>query len=89
MTPQKQWVFRYTWLSSDGDQGIRFGRYEREIVSARGNDYREFFAGFNWFIYGHKLKWQTGLQFTTMDDDSNSGGAYDGWGATTALRLSW
>lgn len=89
MTPKTQWVFRYTWLSSEGDNGIRFGRYEREIESGRGNEYRELFAGFNWFYYGHKLKWQTGLQFTNMDDDANDGGEYDGWGVTTSLRISW
>jgi phosphate-selective porin OprO/OprP len=89
MTPEKQWVMRYTWLSSDDDNGIRFGRYEKEIESGRGDRYGEIFAGFNWYFYGHKLKWQTGLQYTTMDDDAGDGGGYDGWGATTALRVSW
>ena len=89
MRPDRQWVLRYTWLGSEDDNGIRFGRYEREIESGRGNRYRELFAGFNWFIYGHKLKWQTGLQYTTMDDDANDGGEYEGWGVSTAVRISW
>jgi phosphate-selective porin OprO/OprP len=84
-----QWVLRYTWLRSDDVNGIRLGRYENEIVDGTGNEYREGFAGFNWFFYGHKLKWQTGLQFTTMVDDSDTGGNYDGWGVITGLRISW
>jgi phosphate-selective porin OprO/OprP len=89
MTEQVQWVLRYTYLSSDEQNGIRFGRYESKVDSERGDEYREFFAGFNWFFYGHKLKWQTGLQVTTMRDDAQDGGEYDGWGVTTGLRISW
>jgi len=63
--------------------------YEDEIVVGNGNEYREGFAGFNWFFYGHKLKWQTGLQFTSMVDDSDTGGNYDGWGVITGLRIYW
>ena len=58
-------------------------------VAGRGDEYRELFAGFNWFFYGHKLKWQTGLQFTEMDDSDLGDGEYDGWGFTTGLRISW
>jgi phosphate-selective porin OprO/OprP len=41
------------------------------------------------FFYGHKLKWQTGLQYTRMDDEADDGGEYDGWGITTGLRIYW
>ncbi len=84
-----QWVLRYTYLDSDGDNGLRLGRYENEIVSGRGDEYHEFYAGVNVFFYGHKLKWQTGLQYTTMDDAADDGGEYDGWGLTTGLRVYW
>ena len=89
VSPHWQLVLRYTWLRSDEDGGVRFGRYERELVDVRGDRYREVFAGLNWYLYGHKLKWQTGLQKTRMDDATDSGGDYDGWGFTTGLRLSW
>ncbi len=84
-----QWVFRYTYLRSDDDNGLRLGRYENEIVSGRGDEYNEAYAGLNLFFYGHKLKWQTGLQYATMDDDPDDGGEYDGWGITTGLRIYW
>lgn len=88
-TQHLQAVLRYSYISSKDDNGIRLGRYENEVVSGRGDDYREFYTGFNVFLYGHKLKWQTGLQYTIMDDSADDGGEYDGWGVGTGLRVSW
>ncbi|MFK8043834.1 porin [Congregibacter sp.] len=88
-SPQFQAVLRYTWLESADNNGVRLGRYEREIVEERGDEYQEFYAGVNVFLYGHKLKWQSGLQFTEMQDSAGDGGAYRGWGFTTALRVFW
>ena len=84
-----QLVLRYTYLNSDGDNGLRLNRYENHAVSGRGDEYNEYFAGLNLFFYGHKLKWQSGLQYTRMDDQAKDGGEYDGWGLTTGLRLYW
>jgi phosphate-selective porin OprO/OprP len=84
-----QGVLRYTYVASNGDNGVRLGRYEDRIVEGKGNKYNEIYAGANLFFYGHKLKWQTGLQYTTMADSADDGGEYQGWGLTTGLRLSW
>lgn len=84
-----QAVFRYTYIDSNGAKGIRLGRYENAIVSGRSDEYNEFYAGLNWFIYGHKLKIQSGVQYTVANDSTNSGGNYDGWGVTLGLRTSW
>ena len=89
MTPRQQAVFRFTWIHSDDDNGIRVGRYENEIISGRGDEYREWFAGFNWFFYGHKLKWQNGLQYTEMDDNDGGDGEYQGWGFASVVRIYW
>jgi phosphate-selective porin OprO/OprP len=85
----QQVVLRYTYLHSSDDNGLKLGRYEREIVSGKGNRYNEFYLGYNVFIYGHKLKWQTGLQYTQMKDDADDGGEYQGWGLTSGLRMYW
>jgi phosphate-selective porin OprO/OprP len=85
----QQVVLRYTYLDSSDDNGLRLGRYEREIVSDKGNRYNELYLGYNVFIYGHKLKWQTGLQYTKMEDDADDSGEYQGWGLTTGLRIYW
>lgn len=55
----------------------------KKKVTSRGTEYIKNYSGFNIFFYGHKLKWQTGIQHTIMADS-----AHDGWGVTTGLRLS-
>ncbi len=82
-------VARYTYVEGSGERSVRFGRYEREIADGRGNQYSEGYAGINVYIYGHKLKWQSGLQYADMRDKTNSGGNYHGWGLTTGLKLYW
>lgn len=80
---------RYAYVNSSEDNGLGLGRYEKDIVSGKGNELHEFFLGLNTYIYGHKLKWQNGIQYTDMTDDAADGGSYDGWGLTSAVRISW
>jgi len=93
-----QWVARYTYLNSAEDNGVRLGRYESKVVDEhgessvageRGNKYQEIYGGVNWYLNGHKLKIQAGLQYAKMEDDANDGGAYDGWNFTVAMRSYW
>ena len=88
-TDKLQWVGRYTYLDSDAANGLRLGRYEREIVEGRGDEYEEVYIGVNYFFYGHKLKWQSGVQWARMEDTIEDGGRYDGWAFTTGLRIYW
>ena len=83
-----QFVLRYTYMNGD-DNSIRLARYENRVVSGRGDEYNEFYAGVNWFLYGHKLKFQTGVQYAMMDDSKNDGGEYDGWQLVSGIRVSW
>lgn len=84
-----QFVMRYTFVESDEENGVRFARYEKEVVAGRGDKYNELYAGLNYYWYGHKLKFQTGLQYADMDDRAADGGAYSGWAWTTGIRVSW
>jgi phosphate-selective porin OprO/OprP len=85
ITDDIQLVGRYTFLHSFDDDGIRYSRYESRIVEEPGDRYDEIFVGLNWFVYGHKLKLQSGFKYTWMDAKQN----YRGWGWTTGLRISW
>lgn len=89
LKPGLQLVARYTFLESDDENGVRFARYEREIASGRGDEYREMYLGLNYYWYGHKLKLQTGLQYADMQDRAADGGVYTGWAWTTGFRISW
>ncbi len=88
LTKKVQLVTRYTHMNGD-DNSIRFARYESHVLSGKGDQYDEFYAGVNYYLYGHKLKWQTGVQYATMKDGKNDGGAYDGWGVVSGIRISW
>ena len=89
ITRRLQVVGRYTFLRSADDNGLRFARYENLIVSGRGDEYQEFYAGLNYYFYGHKFKVQTGVQHAEMRDRADDGGQYSGWAWTLGLRISW
>ena len=89
ITDKWQAVMSYNYVTSDGPNGVHLDRYENRAVSGRADEVHEFFAGLNYYIYGHKLKWQNGIEYTTASDSANDGGAYDGWGFTSGIRLSW
>jgi phosphate-selective porin OprO/OprP len=84
-----QWVVRYTFLDSDGANGVRLPRYPTRVTSGRGDRYQELYMGFNVYFYSDKLKWQTGLEYGEMEDRAADGGAYEGWSLITAVRLYW
>ncbi len=89
ITDKLQIVARYTYLEGDTDNSLRFSRYESFATSGRGDEYQEIYAGLNYYLYGHKLKLQTGFTYAMMEDAANDGGNYDGWSWTTGLRISW
>jgi phosphate-selective porin OprO/OprP len=84
-----QLVTRYTFVRSIDENGVRLPRYENQFVSGRGDEFQEIYFGLNWYLYGHKLKLQTGVDYAHMADRANDGGAYNGWGWTTGLRIYW
>jgi phosphate-selective porin OprO/OprP len=89
VTDKLQAVGRYTYIDSENPNGIRFGTYESRIVPGRGDEYSELYLGANYYLYGHKLKLQTGLQWADMNDRANDGGEYSGVSWTTGLRIGW
>ena len=90
ITDKTQVIFCYTYLDSSGVNQLRASRWEDRLDRGeyRGDDLTEYFFGLNHFFYGHKLKWQNGLQYTQLDEADGSK-EYEGWGFTTAFRISW
>lgn len=88
-TSKLQFAFRYTFLDSDGNNGLSLATYENKVVSGKGDRYNEGYIGANYYFYGHRLKLQTGVQFADMRDLANDGGAYSGTAWTTGLRIGW
>lgn len=84
-----QLVGRFTHVESDDPNGVRLGRYENQTISGRGDRYREFYTGFNYYMHGHKLKLQSGVAFGDMNDTALDGGKYSGTSWVTGVRISW
>jgi len=84
-----QVVFRYAMVHSTDGAGAKLGRYPRKVSSGKYEDVHDFFLGLNCFLYGHKLKWQSGLEYDYGKDEAGTGADYKGWGLSTGLRVSW
>ena len=90
ITDKLQGVLRYTFIESDGDNGLRMTSYESSTVGGgKGDQYQELYAGLNYYLYGHKLKVQTGLSYLSMRDQADDGGAFDGLSWITGIRVAW
>jgi phosphate-selective porin OprO/OprP len=89
LTDKLQLVGRYTFVTSDEENGVRLATYESRVVSGRGDEYHEWYLGANYYLYDHKLKMQTGVQSANMNDRADDGGAYSGVSWTTGLRVGW
>jgi phosphate-selective porin OprO and OprP len=88
-TDKLQFVGRYTFIDSNGPNGIRLATYENKVVGGRGDRYNELYLGANYFFYAHKLKVQTGVQWGDMKDSAADGGAYSGVSWVSGLRVGW
>lgn len=90
LTKKLQLVGRYEYALGAND-GLRLSsRYDRLatgiVDKGHGGEYHAFYLGVNYYIYGHKLKLMTGLEFVTLSGGGH-GGSYNGWNWASALRL--
>ncbi len=93
ITKKLQLVARYTYMDSAGPDGIKAERrYENlvpDLTGARGDQYQAVYLGLNYYIYGNKLKLQTGVEYSTMRDGTNKGGAFEAWSYVAGVRFSF
>ena len=93
LTKKLQLVARYTFLDSSGPDGLKpQRRYENEVPDLngkRGDRYQALYAGVNYYLYGHKLKLQAGIEYSHMADGANNGGGFNAWTFSTGLRFSF
>lgn len=82
-----QIAFRYSYVYSPDDNGVRLNRYENRAISGNVNEAHEWYLGVNTYIYGNKLKWQNGIEYIYAKDRANDGGEHQGWGFTSAVRM--
>lgn len=96
ITDGLQVVGRFQVAASDGGGGIALpSRYESltnsSVVNAghrppaaeqTGSTYTAAYLGLNYYLYGHKLKVMSGIEYATL-----GGGDYEGYTFTTGLRM--
>jgi phosphate-selective porin OprO and OprP len=88
-TDKLQFVGRYTFVDSDGDNGVTIPAYESRVARGAGDEWRSGYAGVNYYFYAHRLKLQSGVEFARMRDRANDGGVYSGTSWVTGLRIGW
>ncbi len=92
ITKKLEFVARYTFLDSAGPGGIKAERRYENVVpgitGAKGDRYQAIYAGLNYYIYGHKLKFQTGVEYSTLRD-STGNSDFDAWSFQSGIRFSF
>ena len=90
VTDKLQLAGRYTFVDSDGNNGVSLPTYENRVVTrGAGDEYGAGYIGVNYYFYAHRLKLQSGVEFAKMQDRANDGGAYSGTSWVTGLRIGW
>ncbi|MFK8047832.1 MAG: porin [Halioglobus sp.] len=73
-------AFRYQWANSSADsgvprssssRGIRRVAREEGVQTGSGDDYQAVYAGLNYYIAGDNLKLMMGVEYETIDGDSD------------------
>ncbi|MEZ5459292.1 MAG: porin [Steroidobacteraceae bacterium] len=88
LTPRLQAVARFTYAGSNAVDGVRLSsRYERranQLAGDRGDDYQAWYAGLNYYFYGHRLKLMAGIEHTRMQRPV---GDYEALTAAASMRI--
>ena len=90
-TDRLQLVLQYAGVTSlDNQSDVKMSRYAgKNAGGAKVETSHNFLLGFNWYIYGHKLKWQNAVEYNYGKNLAGTGDDYNGYGVTSALRISW
>jgi phosphate-selective porin OprO/OprP len=88
-TEELQLVLQYAGVSSlNNKSDVNMSRYASKNAGEKVETAHNLLLGFNWYLYGHKLKWHNAIEYNHGDRLAD-GGTYKGYGLTSALRLSW
>jgi hypothetical protein len=84
ITDQLQLVGRYQLGLSNDDGGLApLRRYEKAVGATNGDVYNAAYLGLNYFIYEHKLKLMTGVEYANMSGGEST------WTYLAGVRVYW
>lgn len=82
-TEKLQLATRYQLAFADEDNGLLAQRrYDRTVGVNTGDLYQAGYAGFNYYIAGHRIKLMNGIEYADMN-------GRDVWTASVAFRVFW
>jgi phosphate-selective porin OprO/OprP len=88
-TDSLQLVLQYAGVTSlDNQSDVKMSRYANKNATTVETTHN-LLLGFNWYLYGHKLKWQNAIEYNYGKNLAGTGEDYNGYGVTSALRISW
>lgn len=83
LTEKLQVATRYQLAFADEQNGlVPQRRYERQVGIDAGDVYQAGYAGFNYYIAGHRIKLMNGMEYAHMDGQGI-------WTASLAIRVFW
>jgi len=90
-TDRLQLVVQYAGVASlDDAPDVQMARYAyRNTGKTKAEAAHNLLLGFNWYLYGHKLKWQNAIECNHGRNLAATGKDCNGYGATSAIRVSW
>lgn len=84
ITKKFQVVVRYELGLSDEDNGYTTkSRYENKVDAGKGDVYNAGYLGLNYYLYGHKAKLMTGVEYANMRGGDST------WTWISGYRLFW
>lgn len=91
-----QLVGRYHFADTDDTDGLMLRpRYEQQapdLETIYGDEYHSFYAGLNYYFYGNRIKFMTGLEFAAMKDHSSvdiTAENYRGWTWLSGINMNF
>jgi phosphate-selective porin OprO/OprP len=89
-TENFQLVAQYAGVTSlDNTADVGMARYAGKNTGTKVESTQTALLGFNWYIYGQKLKWQNAVEYNFGKNLATTGEDYHGYGLTSAIRISW
>jgi len=83
LTEKLQLATRYQFAFANDENGLLAQRrYERTVGLITGELYQAAYAGFNYYIAGHRIKLTQGIEYANLDGQ-------DVWTASIAFRVFW
>lgn len=90
ITKNLEAVFRYQYGTAENDNGIAIlNRQEKTVGKFTGDTYQAAYLGLNYYVYGQKMKFMVGEQYTDLTGGTGISDGYQAWTTLVGFRIYW